>query len=80
MNYNLDCYVSPEELDKVRAEIKTRANKLKKRAEELMLLASYAEGKANAMRCRLKGNIEHAIRFEGACEHVYKRLPAKLRW
>ncbi len=43
-------------------------------------LAAYASNKATAISCRLKGKIDAALGYEEACEKIYERLPADLRW
>lgn len=39
---------------------------------------SYAVAKANAMHCRVKGDIQRAIQWEDCADGYYKRIP--LRW
>lgn len=43
-------------------------------------LSDYASLKASAMRARLKGDIQFAIRHENGCERIYKQLPEWARW
>lgn len=43
-------------------------------------LANYAANKATAMRSRLDGNIETALKYESICESIYNGLPAAARW
>lgn len=70
---NLDGFESIQDLSDFRKECK--------RLEEgLANLRSYAEAKENAMRMRLSGKIEGALRFEQAAETVYERLPESLKW
>jgi hypothetical protein len=70
---NLDCFVSPDELNDVRRELEETISGLEQ-------LKSYAAAKQNAMHCRLRGNIPMAIRFENACQAVYVKLPRWARW
>ena len=44
------------------------------------LAARYAHHKAWAMQRRLNGEIEQALRIEGLCDAIYKKLPADVRW
>lgn len=44
------------------------------------LLAGYADNKATAMECRIRGDILGATNYEAYCEDIYKRLPAFARW
>ena len=43
-------------------------------------LANYACNKAVAISCRLRGDIQAAMIYEGACELSYDRLPKDLHW
>jgi len=43
-------------------------------------LGCYASNKATAMQCRLRGEIQTAINYEGICERIYNRLPEYARW
>lgn len=43
-------------------------------------LACYALNKAVAMRCRLEGNIETALMYEGIADRIYQRLPDTVKW
>lgn len=38
-------------------------------------LACYASNKATAMSCRLRGDINTAIMYEGICDRIYAALP-----
>ncbi len=44
------------------------------------MLGAYAIGKAAAMRYRLAGQVEHALRIERQLDRIYDQLPAELRW
>lgn len=44
------------------------------------LLACYASNKATAMSCRLRGDIQSALVYEGIADNIYQRLPAQARW
>jgi hypothetical protein len=43
-------------------------------------LANYASNKATAIRCRLNGDIETALMYEGICDRIYSALPDFARW
>jgi len=43
-------------------------------------LARYAANLATAMRCRLDGNIQNAMKYEAICESIYNKLPEAARW
>ena len=43
-------------------------------------LADYARIKREAMRNRLEGNIDRAVRLEADCEFIYTNLPPWARW
>jgi hypothetical protein len=43
-------------------------------------LASYASNKATAMQCRIRGEIESAMMYEGICDRIYAKLPDFARW
>ncbi len=43
-------------------------------------LAGYASNKATAMTCRLRGDINAALVYEGICETIYEGLPEDVRW
>jgi hypothetical protein len=49
-------------------------------AVNLERLAAYAKTKAFAMRARLAGEINVALRYERHCELVYNLLPSQWRW
>jgi len=70
---NLDCFSCPSDLVKFRLECKHLE-------KTLALLRSYAEAKENAMRSRLAGKINNAIRFEQASDKVYEMLPEWAKW
>lgn len=53
---------------------------LDKAAKVFKLLRKYAKCKAAAMRQRLIGNINEALRHEHNCEVVYNDLPEWARW
>ncbi len=48
--------------------------------EVLTTLAEYARMKAQAMRQRMRGNIEGALIHEATCERIYALLPQWARW
>ena len=70
---NLDCFTSPETLLGIEQEAKELS-------VHFRTFASYCEGKRHAMQCRLAGKIELALKFEAACDVVYKRLPTSFKW
>lgn len=41
---------------------------------------AYAENKAVAMECRLRGDIDGATVYERICDMIYMKLPEDLRW
>lgn len=43
-------------------------------------LAAYASNKATAMQCRLRGDIETALMYEGIADRIYARLPEFAKW
>ena len=43
-------------------------------------LRAYAWNKATAMQCRLRGEIETALIYEGIGDRIYDRLPDWARW
>lgn len=43
-------------------------------------MGHYASNKATAMGCRLRGEINSALTYEGICESIYSRLPEYARW
>jgi hypothetical protein len=43
-------------------------------------LAAYASNKSAAIGCRLRGDIESALMYEGFCDRIYMRLPDFARW
>ncbi len=43
-------------------------------------LANYASNKATAMQCRLRGDVQGALMYEGICERIYSELPPLARW
>lgn len=43
-------------------------------------LASYAANKATAISCRLRGDIQSALMYEGFADASYKKLPEWSRW
>lgn len=65
---NPDCFINPSQAFELREDLKELARTFNE-------LASYCEGKGNAMQCRLKGDIGMAMKFENAIETVYRRLP-----
>lgn len=49
-------------------------------ADVLRRLALYAERKAHAMRARLAGDVNEALRFERMNDAAYEQLPQWARW
>jgi hypothetical protein len=43
-------------------------------------LACYASNKATAMSCRLRGDINSAMMYEGIADRIYDGLPEIARW
>lgn len=43
-------------------------------------LANYAHNKATAMGCRLRGDVNTALMYEGVCDRIYLSLPDAARW
>lgn len=43
-------------------------------------LANYADNKAVAMECRLRGDIQAASIYETICDQIYSRLPEDIKW
>jgi hypothetical protein len=43
-------------------------------------VANYAANKAAAMRCRLSGDVQTALMYEGICNRIYDKLPSYARW
>lgn len=43
-------------------------------------LACYASNKATAMNCRLRGEINTALLYEGICDSIYDNLPEFAKW
>jgi len=43
-------------------------------------LANYASNKATAMQCRLRGDIQAALMYEGIADRIYDGLPSFARW
>ena len=70
---NLDCEISPRELDAYRESLKAIEKTMAK-------LACYCEAKRDAMELRLEGKISLAIKYEGICDSIYKQLPDWAKW
>lgn len=68
---NLDGFMDTLDLLKTVSNVKGRGARLYRH---------YARYKVNAMRARLNGDIDYALKQEQTCERIYNRLPAKLRW
>lgn len=87
---NLDGYIDPSDL----WEIWKRTNTVRPIAFACQLfpdapkgfvrvtkdLGNYAANKATAMQCRLRGDINAALMYEGICERIYNDLPEYARW
>lgn len=43
-------------------------------------LREYAAVRARAMEARLAGRIPQALKWENACDNLYKLLPSNLQW
>jgi hypothetical protein len=43
-------------------------------------LANYASNKATAMQCRVRGDIQTALMYEGIADRIYAGLPKGSRW
>jgi hypothetical protein len=43
-------------------------------------LAHYAANKGTAMNCRLRGEIQSALMYEGIAERIYAALPSFAQW
>lgn len=41
---------------------------------------AYADNKATAMKCRERGEIETARRYEAICQRIYDGLPHYAKW
>lgn len=65
-DFNPDCTEDQEELS---ADALTLQN-----------LAVYCRLRQTAIRCRLAGEIEKAIRQEEAMQRIYDALPANVKW
>lgn len=70
---NMDCFVDPSEVEEV-------AEELRKARAALDTAIKYAVYKAAAMRHRLKGMVNNALKCEAQCERLYHELPETLRW
>ncbi len=84
---NLDCLSSEELMDLwfrySRATRKEAADLVGRRKGYTSIvgdLAHYAANKATAMSCRLRGEIQSALIYEGICDRIYDRLPPDCRW
>lgn len=66
---NLDCFVSPEELDPF-IENKSLPENVRR----------YAKQKKAAMTHRLAGQIQEAIIAESNCDALFKHIPEPYRW
>lgn len=85
---NLDCMVDSElEAFHARYQRPTRADAAAligdRRRGYIGLaksLAAYANNKATAQQCRLRGDIQGASIYETICDGIYDRLPEDLRW
>ena len=51
-----------------------------KALDVLHLLHTYSTNCAQAVRHRLKGDVDQALRFEARCEMIYRDLPPYARW
>jgi len=51
-----------------------------KALEVLHALHTYATNCAQAVRHRIKGDVDQALRFEARCEMIYRDLPPYARW
>ena len=70
---NLDCEISPRELDAYRKSLKA--------IEKTMAqLACYCEAKRDAMEMRGAGKISFASDLERICESIYRKLPDWAKW
>lgn len=58
----------------------TQVEDVQEMARVFGLLSCYAEAKANAIRMRLRGDIEAARSFEKNCEYTYGDLPVWAKW
>lgn len=63
---NLDGIDNPKELEAI--------------AQVLHTLAFYARKKATAIRTRLSGEINIALKSEKNCDRLYNKLPQWARW
>ena len=68
MPENLDC-LDVEDLDAYSRD-----------ASNAEPLRGYAAIKARAMRARLAGDVQIALRLESACDRLYQTLPESLKW
>jgi len=48
--------------------------------EAVQNIRAYARMKLRAMRCRLDGQIQAALNYEGCCDEIYARLPDEYKW
>lgn len=87
---NLDSYIDPQDL----WEIWKRTSTVRPIAFARQLfplapsgyvratknLGHYAANKATAMQCRLRGEIQSALMYEGICDRIYDQLPEYAKW
>lgn len=70
---NMDCFVDPSEVDEV-------AENLRQARAVVDTAIKYAVYKAAAMRHRLNGMVNNALRCEAQCDRLYAQLPESVRW
>lgn len=83
---NIDCMsLSPGPLRLYAMKLSRRLRRLSPRRRAVIeatynLLILYSRTKADAMECRLAGNIPQAMHLEDVCDRIYRQLPEKARW
>lgn len=70
---NLDAFIDPADLNAHKAAVVDAGSYNRHYVD-------YCTRKARAMDCRLMGLIEEARTHEAACDSIYPRIPASLRW
>lgn len=59
----------------IRAARELFPDRPKRYVESTVSLRCYADNKATAMECRLRGDIQSALMYEGICDRIYESLP-----
>ena len=88
LNLNLDSYINPDQLQETAIELDLHPRLYARKyfpgedhaVKAIKSLVAYAWNESTAMKLRLEGNINDAMKYESICTRIYNQLPAYAAW